>query len=185
MDNKNINKIYIIDTDILKDGELFSYYYALQRPERREKIDRIKVDTGKRLSLGAGIVMEAALKHAGVSDADIVLTPGGKPVLSYMIKHLPTDVDPDTGRGLHPGQGAQDKVFDSPCYFNISHTKNIAVCAVSDREVGIDIEHEREFNDPLIHRAFTEDEIRYVEGLSEGDRLSHYTRLWTIKESVM
>ena len=169
------NRIYAIDTDILKDEQLFSYYYALQRPERREKVDRMRFDKGKRLTLGAGIVMEAALEYAGVSGMSVTIDPHGKPVM-----------------------------VGAACFFNISHTKNIAVCAVSDREVGIDVEHKRELKDPLIRRAFTSQEIAYAEklnldnknpvkpghedrksfGLSD-DQLTYYTRLWTIKESVM
>ena len=175
--NDKNNKIYAIDTDKLKDEKLFSYHYALQRPERKEKIDRIKFDGGKRLSLGAGMVMEAALQFAGASGAGIITTSTGKPVIKYSSRDQDylggrssddTGVDPDISISNH-----QDT---SICYFNISHTKNIAVCAVSDKEVGIDIEHERDFKDSLIARAFTDDEIRYV---------TDYTRLWTIKESVM
>ncbi len=151
-----INRIYAIDTDILKDEQLFSYYYALQRPERREKVDRMRFDKGKRLTLGAGIVMEAALEFAGVSDMSVTIDPHGKPVLT-----------------------------EAACFFNVSHTKNIAVCAVSDREVGIDVEHKRELKDPLIRRAFTPEEIVYAETLDEDESLTYYTRLWTIKESVM
>ncbi|MBQ7199995.1 MAG: 4'-phosphopantetheinyl transferase superfamily protein [Eubacterium sp.] len=192
---KDKNRIYAIDTDILKDEQLFSYYYALQRPERREKVDRMRFDKGKRLTLGAGIVMAAALEYAGVSGMSVTIDPHGKPV-----------------------------VVGAVCFFNISHTKNIAVCAVSDREVGIDVEHKRELKDPLIRRAFTPEEIAYAEklnmndknpvkaghedqggqffGLSDDqpeklghedrqsfglsdDQLTYYTRLWTIKESVM
>lgn len=198
---KDKNRIYAIDTDILKDEKLFSYYYALQRPERREKVDRMRFDKGKRLTLGAGIVMETALEFAGVSDMSVTIDPHGKPVL--------------TGSWETLVAGSSDSVSDVPltheqevfpCFFNISHTKNIAVCAVSDREVGIDVEHKRELKDPLIRRAFTPEEIVYAEKLNMNDKnpvkaghedqggqsfglsddqLTYYTRLWTIKESVM
>ena len=198
---KDKNRIYAIDTDILKDEKLFSYYYALQRPERREKVDRMRFDRGKRLTLGAGIVMEAALEFAGVSDMSVMIDPHGKPVLAGS-RETSVAGSSDSVSDLLPTHD-QD-VF--PCFFNISHTKNIAVCAVSDREVGIDVEHKRELKDPLIRRAFTPKEIVYAEklnmndinpvkaghedqggqsfGLSD-DQLTYYTRLWTIKESVM
>lgn len=31
--------------------------------------------------------------------------------------------------------------LDNGLYFNISHSKNVIVCVISDREVGIDIEY--------------------------------------------
>ena len=216
---KDKNRIYAIDTDILKDEKLFSYYYALQRPERREKVDRMRFDKGKRLTLGAGIVMEAALEYAGVSGMSVTIDPHGKPVLTGSWETLVAGSS-DSVSDVLPTH--EQEVF--PCFFNISHTKNIAVCAVSDREVGIDVEHKRELKDPLIRRAFTPEEIVYAEklnmndknpvkaghedqggqffGLSDDqpekpghedrqsfglsdDQLTYYTRLWTIKESVM
>ena len=143
------NRIFAINTGILEASETFARYYEKMRPERRERVDRMRFDTGKRLCLGAGIVMEAALAYAGCQDRKIVITPQGKPTVEG-------------------------------CYFNLSDAGEVAVCAVSDREVGIDIERPRELKDALIERAFTPAEIR----AADGDR-DFFIRLWTIKESVM
>ncbi|HAK58356.1 MAG TPA: hypothetical protein DCP06_05195 [Lachnospiraceae bacterium] len=68
-------------------------------------------------------------------------------------------------------------------YFNISHTSHMVVGAVSDKEVGVDIEHIRSFDKPLLKRAFTENERASAEEKKTRD--AYFTRLWTIKESVM
>ncbi|MEE3467623.1 MAG: 4'-phosphopantetheinyl transferase superfamily protein [Eubacterium sp.] len=143
------NTVFAIDTRLLEDRETFDRCYKSIRPERRERVDRMRFDNGKRLCLGSGVVMEAALAHAGCQDREIMITPQGKPTVEG-------------------------------CYFNLSDAGEIAVCAVSDREVGIDIERPRKLTEPLIQRAFTPAEIRDAEG--DPDR---FIRLWTIKESVM
>ena len=143
------NRIFAIDVSALFDPDVFDACYQAQRPERKARIDKMRFDSGKRLCLGAGVVMEQALAHAGCSDRDVVITPQGKPTVDG-------------------------------CYFNLSHTADIAVCAVSDREVGIDIERPRKLSDAVIDRAFTPHEIKMASG--DTDR---FIRLWTVKESVM
>ena len=143
------NRIFAIDVSTLEDAVVFDAYLQTVRPDRRERIEKMRFDSGKRLCLGAGIVTERALSYAGCEDSEIVITPAGKP----------------TAEG---------------CFFNVSHTGEIAVCAVSDREVGIDIERPRKLSDAVIDRAFTPHEIRMAGG--DTDR---FIRLWTIKESVM
>ena len=162
------NRIFVLDVSVLKDKEHFDNAYRAQRPERRERVDRMRFENGKRLVLGAGIVMEAALAYAGCQDQEIIITPEGKP----------------TVKG---------------CFFNISDTDEMAVCAVSNREVGIDIERfGRELNDAVIRKAFTPNEIDMVrmpdgnhvpdtpeELRTSGTDNDRFIRLWTIKESVM
>ena len=74
----------------------------------------------------------------------------------------------------------QGKPTVEGCFFSISHTDGVAVCAVSDKEVGIDIERPRKLTDAVINRAFTSREIEMA-----GDDKDRYILLWTIKESVM
>ena len=143
------NAVILLNANILKDRSAYDYYYEKMRPERRERIDRMRFEKGKRLRLGAGIVMEYALQYAGCADREITLTQSGKPMVEG-------------------------------CHFNLSDTEEVAVCAVSDCCVGIDIEKPRDMGESLIQKAFTPDEIR---GAAK-DPL-YFTRLWTIKESVM
>ena len=48
--------------------------------------------------------------------------------------------------------------FEHGKYFSVSHSGNIAVLAVSDDEIGIDIERLRKPNERIIRRCFTEAE---------------------------
>ena len=65
-------------------------------------------------------------------------------------------------------------------YFNISHTKGAIVCAVSDKQVGIDIEGLRKVNYKIAEKYFTEAEKEYIfsEVKGQDDR---FIEVWTKK----
>ena len=153
------NRVYIINTDLLLDPETYTFWYEKMPRYRKNKIDSYKPDSSKRLSLGAGIALDKALGDAKITDYEVVLNEHGKPYL----------------------RGCED------IFFNLSHSGSMAICAISDRELGADIQQQEAFSDSLIKRIFDEGEKIYIEGIyrekEEKDRA--YTKLWTIKESVM
>ncbi len=68
-------------------------------------------------------------------------------------------------------------------HFNLSHCKEAAICVVSDKPVGVDIES--------IHR-YSESLARYVMNDAEMETILHadnpafeFTKLWTRKEAVV
>jgi 4'-phosphopantetheinyl transferase len=71
-------------------------------------------------------------------------------------------------------------------YFNLSHSGRYAVCGISDREIGVDIQEEQTVEDRLAERFFTAgeyEELRKLDNDRERKRL--FFRLWTVKESYM
>ena len=66
-------------------------------------------------------------------------------------------------------------------HFNISHCKQAIVTAVSDHEIGIDVEGWRRCSDQLLQRAFNENEQAMVHNASEKDM--EFARIWTRKEA--
>jgi len=69
-------------------------------------------------------------------------------------------------------------------FFNISHSGKVAVCVFSKKNVGVDIEEQTEFSETLTKRIYCREEIDLIEKQDvSADRL--YTKLWTIKESLM
>lgn len=81
--------------------------------------------------------------------------------------------------------GANGKPYlkDGSVCFSLSHSGNYAVCAVSDCEVGVDIEAPRQNTLRIAKRFFTEDEYERIEKSDEPDEL--FCRLWVIKESYI
>ncbi len=66
-----------------------------------------------------------------------------------------------------------------PC-FNLSHSKNIAVIAISESNMGVDIEIREDISKGVIDRCFTEEEKAFA-SLSTENAL----RIWTAKEAVL
>lgn len=71
-----------------------------------------------------------------------------------------------------------DKVF-----FNISHCREIAVCAIEDTVVGVDVENIRQRLKRVMQRTYSEREIEYVECSENPDEM--FFRIWTLKESFV
>lgn len=72
---------------------------------------------------------------------------------------------------------------DCKAFFSLAHCGSYAVCAVSDGNVGVDIELPRPGSTRLAERFFLPDEAALVNAAEEADR--EFCRLWTLKESYI
>ena len=153
------SKVYGIDVRFLEDQEAFDFWYDKMPSYRKSKIDAMKPLKGKLLSLGAGIILLKGLEEFGCEGAEIAFSDNKK-----------TYID-----------GADS------LYFNLSHSGSMAVCAFSDSEVGIDIEQNKAFKDSLIDYVFDDREKEYIRDLAQDESQMNalFTRLWTMKESIM
>ena len=68
-------------------------------------------------------------------------------------------------------------------FFNLSHCKEAAICAISDRPIGVDVESVREFKECLVRYTMNDDEVREIEAAE--DRAMAFIRLWTKKEAAL
>lgn len=66
-------------------------------------------------------------------------------------------------------------------HFSISHTKNICICVISNKEVGVDIQSVKYY--PNVLKYFTNSELSIV-NKSENKKVD-FTRIWTKKESYL
>lgn len=67
-------------------------------------------------------------------------------------------------------------------FFNLSHCTGLAVCAVSEAEIGVDAELIRLYNGNASKRIFTKNEMLAV---SESDDPNEaFFRFWTLKEAL-
>ena len=67
-------------------------------------------------------------------------------------------------------------------HFNCSHSGGFVVCAVGEREVGVDLEQIRPVH-PRLERALTAAERQWLTSLPQAERDEGFFRLWTLKES--
>lgn len=125
--------------------------------ERLDKANGFVYEKDRRLSLAAGLSFQKALKAWGLDP--------GKEKLGYHKYGKPYLID-------HPD-----------IHFNISHSVDMAICVISDKEIGCDIEKIRKYDPDIALRCFSKKEMRYIE---EGkDKDFAFTRIWTLKESFL
>lgn len=154
----NSVKVYVGDTASLENEALFARLLKAVPSQRREKIDRISRQEDKRLSLGAGLLLKKALSDIGISEYEIDYIKNGKPCI----------------RG-------KENIF-----FNLSHSGERVMCAVSSYEVGCDVEKIKPANLKIAERFFFENEYKAIAELStEKEQQNMFFRLWTLKESFM
>ncbi len=75
------------------------------------------------------------------------------------------------------------EIADAKFQFSLSHSEWHALCAISDRIVGADIQYTAKFNDGISRRFFAENEREYI--LSLTDRDAAFTEIWCKKESYI
>lgn len=153
-------QIRFFDADTLKDPARFAEALSRVSPARREKVRGLRPDNARRLSLAAGLLLAEALEAAGVSGAEAETACGeyGKP-------YLPRRPD---------------------VQFSLSHSGAYAMCAVSDRPVGCDIQIAAPRSLRVAERYFTQEEqARIFAQETEEARQEMFYRIWTLKESFI
>lgn len=151
--------LYTASTDSLSDAILFKELFEKVPLYRQEKIRSLRFEKDKRLCLGAWLVLMRALSERGISDQ--------APALSYNSYGKPFLSD-------YPN-----------VFFNLSHSGNRVMCAVSDFEVGCDVETLSPFRPALAKRFFSPHEYDAVMSAPEDMRNDLFLRYWTLKESFI
>lgn len=153
-----MQKIDIVSIDMKSCEGIYNLYLEFLSEERRERIKRIKPERDKILSFFSEIKMKNEISgYTGISFGDIKFSYNshGKPYLK-----------------------------DIPCNFSVSHSGNLIAFTVSDKPVGIDIEHT--FRKPRLRvaeRFFTSDEYNYIINSENPER--EFYKIWTAKESYI
>lgn len=152
--------LYASDVSPLKDSELYGAAYAAAGEERRKKADRCRLTADKKRSLGAGLVLNKALRDYGIDNSVSGFITG-----EYGKLYL-------TG-------------VNSP-YFSLSHSGNWVLCAVSPFECGCDIEKINKIDINIAKRFFCPDEYRAIEEIpDDSGKAEMFFRFWTLKESYI
>ena len=140
-------KVYFMRSSFSENKE--KEYLASLSDFRKQKALSLKNEEKRRASVAASHILECALSEMGIAEHDVVYETGrnGKPHL----KNYP-DI-----------------------HFSLSHTNGAAICAVSDRPVGCDIEKIRPYNTGIAKKYFPD--------LSLVSERIFFTR-WTECESL-
>ena len=120
---------------------------------RQERVNSYKQKKDKLLCLAATILLDKALADFGLHEKDMeyFVNENGKPYLKN---------NPDL-------------------FFSLSHSGNYSMAAVSDKEVGCDIQLIKDIDIRLSKRFFTEYENEYIKSTLD------FFRVWTMNESFI
>lgn len=126
-------------------------------PQRREQALRFKHEQGRRLCVAAYLLLQEGLRmEYGISEPPILgYHEGGKP---YIMGH-------------------------QEIHFNLSHCQAGALCGLSSRPIGVDMEAIRPFKESLARYTMNDEEMEQILG-SPSPEVA-FTRLWTMKESLL
>lgn len=144
-------KIYKFNISDAAQNELDVWFDAMSE-ERKSEVMRI-MNEKKRISkiISDHLCRKAVSEFCGVSQEEIVFIKNnhGKPYAKNL-----------------------------PVYFSVSHSAEAVVCAVSDKEIGIDIEKIKPFNPKAAEKFATEKELEYIRSGKNG-----FFEIWTLKEA--
>lgn len=69
-----------------------------------------------------------------------------------------------------------------PICFSLSHCKDVVACAVSNHNIGIDVENIIPYNPDVARRVCTAAELEILE--QSENKEADFIKLWTIKEAI-
>ena len=130
--------------------------YELKKQKRKEKIDFYKFDKDKKLSCAAYLLLQKLLDEEGITQPEFKIGKYGK---AYICNY-------------------------EDIYFNLSHSKKIVSCAISNKEIGVDVE----YNDPTIDLNIAKSYFynSEYENIMKSDNPSNeFFKYWVLKESYM
>ncbi len=184
-------KLYLMEAEPLLEADKRACAYELVEKERSRRAANQKQESAQALSLAAGLLLAYAVLQAdksvmpsenqydsddkkinpvyvsveeaitelqGRNPVETIVTPGGKPALKG-------------SRGL---------------FFNLSHSGVYAACAISDREIGLDIQqYGKPVSSAVLNRVLHETEKNDCAGLSEEAKTTFFFKHWAAKEAYV
>lgn len=154
--------IFYYNINKMSDELYFNELELLDLARKKEILKKADINDRKRSLAGDMLVKKYIGKLYGVKKEEIEIKKGchGKPY-----------------------------VLNLPVHFNISHSGDYTVVAISDRPIGIDIEIIKDFSAILAKKLFNEDELKYISGNSSTRKKSlmqkSFYEIWTAKEAYL
>ena len=158
---------YLLSIEEFLDAEngeaLYARAFSRVDETRRQKARRMKSDKARAASLGAGLLLQLAVREA-VAGMDALSGrectghgPEGKrntpecqdfPVKRYTVKKILENLRDKPPQPFAYRYGEEGKPYfrDLPFYFNLSHSGEYVLCVIASEEIGADIQQYRSGN---------------------------------------
>lgn len=163
----------------LDDKSIFQEAFEKLDSTRKEKVLKCGNEKDRLHSLGAGLLLQYAFQT--VEKGEVEKETSHWQVLTWAeIKGFISDAVEHTYYYNDNGKPYLDYV-----YFSLSHSGEFVICAISDQEIGVDIQQIKQVNyDKIISRFFTPLEYEYYNQIdSQEEKASYFFKLWTRKEA--
>lgn len=173
-------QIYLLSVADLQQEKQLELAWEFLNQERKRKAARYKQLQDRMLSIGAGLLLQYALfrEEPGTNWKEISLV--------SLLEVLSERKGTESWNELSFSYGSNGKpyVANGP-YFSLSHSSKYVACAVSDREIGMDLQRKEPSNKhKMIHRYFQQEEKRVLEKARDEKEIQQlFYEIWTRKEA--
>lgn len=197
-----MNKLYIAEIEPLTEEALYEKALSLVGEKRREQAEKMRNPSDKARSVAAGLLLRyAVVQNANMSNVGVRDTGMGNAIIRNA--GMPTGRIEDAGTqhacereddiwnagitwdgSYHVGEhGKPELPKEYGLYFNLSHSGGYAACAISDHNIGTDIQIHQGERESLAKRFFHPEELEVLNKAEDPVRC--FYDLWCLKESYI
>ena len=149
-------EVYYFDIEPLRNKVIFNSQIENITEGRLERIEKSQSTADKLRLMGSGLMINF-IKTKYFVDSDVATDKHGKP---YFV--------------------------NSDLKFNLSHSGRYVVAAVSDYEIGIDIQKKKADKHRIAEKNFLQGECAYINaGANDEERHQRFCEVWTLKEAYL
>lgn len=149
-------EVYYFDIEPLRNKAIFNSQIENITEGRLERIEKSQSTADKLRLMGSGMMINF-IKTKYFVDSDVATDKHGKP---YFV--------------------------NSDLKFNLSHSGRYVVAAVSDYEIGIDIQKKKADKHRIAEKNFLQGECAYINaGANDEERHQRFCEVWTLKEAYL
>ena len=149
-------EVYYFDIEPLRNKAVFESQLENITEDRLERIEKSQSTADKLRLMGSGLMINF-IKTKYFVDSDVATDKHGKP---YFV--------------------------NSDLKFNLSHSGRYVVAAVSDYEIGIDIQKKKADKHRIAEKNFLQGECAYINaGANDEERHQRFCEVWTLKEAYL
>lgn len=144
-------KIYSVNLNCVSENELNQWFDAMSE-SRKEEVLNLKNESKRASKIIADYICRKAVSEfCSIPESEIIFAKGefGKPFAAGLDVH-----------------------------FSVSHSGDLVICAVSETEIGIDVEKIRNIRLDAAKRFACESELEYI-----ADNTQRFFEIWTLKEA--
>lgn len=155
-----MTKLYCIDVSCFEDRTVFEKYITDCSPYRQNKLQNLRFEKDKLLSLGGAVLLNIGLKEYGFCEKQMKYgtEENGKPFF-------------ENAPEIH---------------FNISHSGKKVLVGFSDDRIGVDIQKITDHKSATAKKFFSEKEFEFLTSQNTKDKQNEvFSQIWALKESYI